>query len=104
MSLWRTKLVSSPVALYASSLGHRYVLVWTLSGRQYQRCDLEEISELQDQITVNHDILLAKLEFYGVRGIALQWFKSYLSGRSQFVQYNGYKSSLKDVRAKIFLR
>ena len=51
--------------------------------------------------TVNHDILLAKLEFYEVRGIALQWFKSYLSGRSQFVQYNGYKSSLKYVECGV---
>ena len=47
--------------------------------------------------TVNHDILPEKLEFYEVRGVALQWFKSYLSGRSQFVQYNGYNSSLKYV-------
>ena len=51
--------------------------------------------------TGNHDILLAKLEFYGVTGVALQWFKSYLSGRSQFVQYNGYKSSLKYVECGV---
>ena len=49
MSLRRTKLVSSPVALNASWVGHRDVLVWTLSGRQYKRCVLEESSELQNQ-------------------------------------------------------
>ena len=48
--------------------------------------------------TVNHDILLAKLEFYGVRGVALQWFKSHLSCRTQFVQYNGYNSSSKYIK------
>ena len=42
--------------------------------------------------TVNHDILFKKLEHCGIRGIALSWFKSYLSDRSQYIEYNGQKS------------
>ena len=39
--------------------------------------------------TVKHEILLDKLEHYGIRGIGLSWFKSFLSSRSQFVSVNG---------------
>ena len=40
--------------------------------------------------TVNHDILIHKLQsLLGLRGSALQWFRSYLRGRSQQVTING---------------
>ena len=45
--------------------------------------------------TVNHEILLRKLEHYGVRGTILKWFESYLSGRKQYVFFNGESSELK---------
>ena len=44
--------------------------------------------------TVDHQILLAKLSHYGIRGVSNDWFKSYLSNRSQYVSINGYKSGL----------
>ena len=38
--------------------------------------------------TVDHDILIKKLEFYGIRGIANDWIFSYLSNRFQHVLIN----------------
>ena len=42
--------------------------------------------------TVEHDILQTKLEYYGVRVLANDWFKSYLSGTKQFFSVNGHDS------------
>ena len=44
--------------------------------------------------TVNHNILLQKLEHYGIRGKVLDWFRSYLSSRSQNVAVNGHLSEI----------
>ena len=44
--------------------------------------------------TVDHQILLAKLNHYGICGVSNDWFKSYLSNHSQYVSINGYGSGL----------
>ena len=42
--------------------------------------------------TVDHQILIEKLEHYGIRGKALDIFKSYLSNQKQYVQLEKSKS------------
>ena len=51
--------------------------------------------------TVDHNILLEKLDFYGTRGVAKKWFESYLNNRKQFVTLNWFDSSLKPVLTSV---
>ena len=44
--------------------------------------------------TLDHKILISKLQYYGIQGVALNWFKNYLEDRKQYVEVNGHKSSL----------
>ena len=44
--------------------------------------------------TVHHSTLLEKLYHYGIRGVSLDWFKSYLSGRKHFVNIDNHSSDL----------
>ena len=47
--------------------------------------------------TVNHEILMSKLQHNGIRGVMLSWFKSYLSNRKQYVSIKNFSSSMSNI-------
>ena len=51
--------------------------------------------------TIYHQILLAKLNHYGIRGVSNDSFKSYPSNRNQYVSINGYDSGLAAVNCGV---
>ena len=48
--------------------------------------------------TISHEILLYKLEYYGIRGIANEWFKSYLTDRKQYTEFLNTESATCNIK------
>ena len=48
--------------------------------------------------TLDHNILLHKLNHIGIRGISLNWFSSYLSNRQQYTTYNNSSSNSQQIK------
>ena len=51
--------------------------------------------------TVNHDILIQKLSYYGFRGNSQKLIKSFLTNRKQYVSINSFESEKRDVTCRV---
>ena len=73
-----------------------YNIIECLENKEVGFCILLDFAKAFD--TVNHEILLAKLDYYGIRGTAHNWFKSYLSNRQQCTEIGNLQSKLDYVK------
>ena len=51
--------------------------------------------------TINHNLLLSKLEYYGIRGLSNKWLHSYLCNRKQYVVIEDTESDLLSVQCGV---
>ena len=63
-----------------------------LSNNQYVVGIFIDLTKAFDSL--DHSILLHKLERYGVRGTPLAWFRDYLSNRQQYTEHNSHSSGV----------
>ena len=67
-----------------------------------KKCPIAVFMDLSKAFdTLDHDILLYKLSRYGVKDKELSWFRSYLTGRKQFVDINGTQSELLETKTGV---
>ena len=59
-------------------------------------CDLSKAFDV-----INHNILIQKLEHYGIRGKAKTWIANYLANRSQYVKFENCKSESQKIECGV---
>ena len=62
----------------------------SLNDKKYHVSVLIDLKKAFD--TVKHDILLKKLQLYGIRGLGNKWIQSYLTDRDNYVDLGNIKS------------
>ena len=72
-------------------------IMWTMERKGVTILVLLDLSAAFD--TIDHNVLFQRMEeLLGVHGAPFQWFRSYLSGRTQRVQINGEFSTPQELR------
>ena len=76
-----------------------YHIIQCLENKEVGYCILLDFAKAFD--TVNHEILLHKLDYYGIRGPALNWFKSNLTDRMQCTEIGNTQSKLEYIKSGV---
>ena len=74
-------------------------VIKSLENKESAYCIFLDFAKAFD--TVNHDILIQKLDYYGMRGNALNLFKSYLTERQQFTEIGDTLSDMEYIKCGV---
>ena len=104
--LWLTGFWNVPhpqhIRKPAEKCFHKAVLARFHGYRQYIYISLAIFMVLSKALdTLDHQTLLNKLKYYGVNDISLNWFSSFLTGRQQYVEIDGYSSGLLPLTTRV---
>jgi len=73
--------------------------IWSLENNQIPFNIYVDLRKAFD--TIDHEILLSKLDYYGIKNMALDLLRSYLTNRKQFVQCETAKSQINVIRTGV---